>query len=151
MTSYSIEFIAVWQLKFFLFLIFYFLSHVGDSKLLAFQNSSRAGSVPLTRSDSMAFPASFEGLWDTLSTFFELFTFAHAADFVKENLGIFVSVLESVWLLLKSNVSLCLSILSAIFSIILGGGTAVLNFVLSTVSFVGMDEENGRFLNKYST
>ena len=45
-----------------------------------------------------------------------------------------LQVLENVWLVLKGNMSLMLSIATAALSIILGGGTAILNSFISAVS-----------------
>ena len=42
-------------------------------------------------------------------------------------------MLESVWLVLKGNITLCFSLLTALVSLVLGGGTALLNFLLSIV------------------
>ena len=42
--------------------------------------------------------------------------------------------MESVWTVLRSNLTLCMNILTATLSAIMGGGTAILNFVLSMVS-----------------
>lgn len=56
--------------------------------------------------------------------------------FLKENMHVFTSVLESVYLVLKGNVNLVITILTATLSMLLGGGTAILNFLLSLVVFV---------------
>ncbi|CAH1775650.1 unnamed protein product, partial [Owenia fusiformis] len=69
---------------------------------------------------------------------------AHSADafnfdivsFVKENIGIVTSVLESIWMVLKGNVNLLLGLVTSSLSVILGGGTAILNFVLASVVFL---------------
>lgn len=54
-------------------------------------------------------------------------------EFVKENLGTLMSVLDSLWIVLKGNFSLIVNILTAIFSVLLVGGTAVLNFLVNSV------------------
>lgn len=56
-------------------------------------------------------------------------------NFVKENIGTFLSVLESVWIILKGNITLAFSAITAIISLLFGGGTAVLNFVLNFIVF----------------
>ena len=56
-------------------------------------------------------------------------------EFAKENVGTLMSLLESVWMLLKGNVNLVFQFFFATLSIILGGGTAVLNFAISTIVF----------------
>ncbi|XP_045207789.2 transmembrane protein 245-like isoform X2 [Mercenaria mercenaria] len=56
--------------------------------------------------------------------------------FVKENIGTFLSVLESIWLVLKGNMNLVLTVLTSTLSLVFGGGTALLNFVLASVIFL---------------
>jgi hypothetical protein len=43
-------------------------------------------------------------------------------------------VLESVWAVIRGNMSLIISILTSTLSIVFGGGTAILNFVVAAVS-----------------
>jgi uncharacterized membrane protein len=45
-------------------------------------------------------------------------------------------VLESVWAVIRGNMSLIISILTSTLSIVFGGGTAILNFVVAAVSTV---------------
>lgn len=45
-----------------------------------------------------------------------------------------MSLLDSIWVILKGNISLVLGSVSAFISVLLGGGTAVLNFILNMVS-----------------
>ena len=45
----------------------------------------------------------------------------------------FFQVLESIWMVLKGNMNLVFNLITAILSLVFGGGTAILNFVLSTV------------------
>lgn len=45
-----------------------------------------------------------------------------------------MSLLESVWSIVKGNISLVLGSVSAFLSVLLDGGTAVLNFILNVVS-----------------
>lgn len=54
-------------------------------------------------------------------------------NFIKENIGIFMSVLDSIWNIVKGNMSVILTIFTELFYIILMSGTAVFNFVLSMV------------------
>jgi len=54
-------------------------------------------------------------------------------NFAKENIGILVSVLDSVWSIVKGNMSVILTVFTELFYIVLMSGSAVLNFVLSTV------------------
>lgn len=54
-------------------------------------------------------------------------------NFIKENIGTFMSVLDSIWNIVKGNMSVILTIFTELFYIILMSGTAVFNFVLSMV------------------
>lgn len=54
-------------------------------------------------------------------------------DFAKQNVGTLLALLDSLWSLLKGNITLMLGSLSAITSVLLGGSSAVLNFILSLV------------------
>jgi len=54
-------------------------------------------------------------------------------NFAKENIGILTSVFDSVWSIVKGNISVILTIFTELFYIVLMSGSAVLNFVLSTV------------------
>ncbi|XP_052804850.1 transmembrane protein 245-like isoform X3 [Mya arenaria] len=64
------------------------------------------------------------------------FNFGDIITFTKENIGTFVSVLESIWLVLKGNMNLVFTVLTSTLSLVFGGGTALLNFVLSSVIFL---------------
>lgn len=66
----------------------------------------------------------------------ELFNFNSLIDFGKQNIGTLMSLLESVWSILKGNISLIIGSFSTFLSVILGGGTAVLNFILNGVSIL---------------
>lgn len=54
-------------------------------------------------------------------------------NFAKENIGILMSVLDSIWSIVKGNMSVILTVFTELFYIVLMSGSAVLNFVLSTV------------------
>ncbi|KAG8180782.1 hypothetical protein JTE90_023749 [Oedothorax gibbosus] len=75
--------------------------------------------------------ASFDSLLNGLKTL----NVDLIVNFVKENIGTFLSVLESVWLILKGNITLAFSAITAILSLLFGGGSAVLNFVLNFIVF----------------
>lgn len=64
-----------------------------------------------------------------------MFNVKGLTEFLKQNVGTLMSLLESVWSIVKGNISLVLGSFSAFLSVILGGGTAVLNFILNVVSF----------------
>ncbi|XP_019872983.1 transmembrane protein 245 isoform X2 [Aethina tumida] len=66
----------------------------------------------------------------------EMFNINGIVDFAKQNVGTLISLLESVWSIVKGNISLILGSFSTFLSVILGGGTAVLNFILSVIVFL---------------
>lgn len=63
----------------------------------------------------------------------EMFNVNGLVDFAKQNVGTLMSLLESVWSIVKGNIGIVLGSFSAFLSVILGGGTAVLNFILNVV------------------
>ena len=65
----------------------------------------------------------------------QLFNMTSIQNFVKENIGIFMSVLDSVWSIVKGNMSVIFTISTELFYIVLMSGSAVLNFSLSMVVF----------------
>ncbi|XP_012227122.1 transmembrane protein 245 isoform X2 [Linepithema humile] len=85
--------------------------------------------------DIMSAYSAWESLKESLGTPFLLFNMASIQNFAKENIGILMSVLDSVWGIVKGNMSVILTIFTELFYIVLMSGSAVLNFVLSTVVF----------------
>jgi len=75
-------------------------------------------------------PYDFDKLYNALKTL----DFTLCFNIVKENIDTVISVFDSVWILLKGNVSLLFSAIAAVFSSLLGGGTALMNLCLSFVS-----------------
>ncbi|KAI8495560.1 hypothetical protein Bbelb_265320 [Branchiostoma belcheri] len=61
---------------------------------------------------------------------------SEVTSFVQENMSTLMSVLESIWSVLKGNINLALTMVTATISIVFFSGTAILNFVLSTVIFL---------------
>ncbi|KAG1678137.1 Transmembrane protein 245 [Nymphon striatum] len=57
------------------------------------------------------------------------------SEFAKENLGTLMSVMDSLWVVLRGNFSLIINLVTAIFSVLLVGGTAVLNFFVNSIIF----------------
>lgn len=51
----------------------------------------------------------------------------------RENIGSIFSILDSIWNILKGNLSLVFKSTTAILSILMGGGTAILNFFVNGV------------------
>ncbi|KAL3286205.1 hypothetical protein HHI36_000716 [Cryptolaemus montrouzieri] len=66
----------------------------------------------------------------------EMFNIKGLMEFGKQNIGTLMSLLESVWSIITGNVSLVLGSVGAFVSVILGGGTAVMNFILNVVVFL---------------
>ncbi|XP_078033745.1 transmembrane protein 245 isoform X1 [Augochlora pura] len=84
--------------------------------------------------------AGAHSVWESFTEIFEktplqLFNMDSIQNFIKENIGIFTSVLDSIWSILKGNMSVILTICTELFYIILMSGSAVLNFALSMVVF----------------
>ena len=53
--------------------------------------------------------------------------------FVKSNIGMLLEVADSLFILLRKNISLLLSAIGTLVSVLLGGGHAVLKFLFNTV------------------
>uniref|UniRef100_A0AAR5Q941 Transmembrane protein 245 n=1 Tax=Dendroctonus ponderosae TaxID=77166 RepID=A0AAR5Q941_DENPD len=66
----------------------------------------------------------------------EIFNVNGIVDFAKQNVGTLMSLLESVWSIVISNIGLVIGSFSTCVSIVLGGGTAVLNFILNMIVFL---------------
>ena len=68
--------------------------------------------------------------------FFEFSDFLNITVLVnygRENVGSVFSILESVWTILKGNLSLVFKSTAAVLSIVIGGGTTILNFLVNGV------------------
>ncbi|XP_012254878.1 transmembrane protein 245 isoform X2 [Athalia rosae] len=65
----------------------------------------------------------------------QFFNMTSIQNFAKENVGILMSVMDSVWGIVKGNVSVILSIFTELLYVVLMSGSAVLNFTLSLIVF----------------
>ncbi|XP_014205966.1 transmembrane protein 245 isoform X2 [Copidosoma floridanum] len=78
--------------------------------------------------------------WESLKDGFgktplQLFNMNSIQNFVKENIGIFMSVLDSVWSIVKGNITVVLGMITELIYIVFISGSALLNFTLSTIVF----------------
>lgn len=66
----------------------------------------------------------------------ELFSVAQQGmiSLIKTNIGMLMEVTESVWLIVKQNLSTLTSIFGTMLSLFLGGGQAVITFLVNAVS-----------------
>ncbi|XP_034243899.1 transmembrane protein 245 isoform X1 [Thrips palmi] len=87
------------------------------------------------RVSSSAVYASWESFLDGVMKTPELLNLDGLMQFGKENVGMLSSLLESLWDILKGNVSLLFQSSVTIFSVVLGGGSAVINFIINSVVF----------------
>ncbi|OWF48593.1 Transmembrane protein 245 [Mizuhopecten yessoensis] len=78
---------------------------------------------------------SVKSMWEVVSKG-DAFNISQIVAFVKDNIGTFMSVIDSVWIVLKGNMNLVLSLVTATLSVVFGGGTALLNFFISSVIFL---------------
>ncbi|XP_015178246.1 PREDICTED: transmembrane protein 245 isoform X2 [Polistes dominula] len=86
--------------------------------------------------DSAAVYSVWENFRDNYGSFpFHMFDVTGIQNFAKENVGILMSLLDSVWNIVKGNMSVILTVFTELFYIILTSGTAVLNFILSMIVF----------------
>jgi len=74
-------------------------------------------------------------LWSMLSSTDD-YNSQSILNFVQEHIGVVMSVLESVWLVLKGNVNLAFSLFTVVIGMLLGGGSAILNFIVDAVVFL---------------
>ncbi|OQR75866.1 transmembrane protein-like [Tropilaelaps mercedesae] len=73
--------------------------------------------------------------WNTLLDGLKSLDVSAITNFVKDNLDTLQTVIDSLWVILKGNVTIFISVFTAILSVVFGGGTAVLNFVINFVIF----------------
>ncbi|XP_043485933.1 transmembrane protein 245 isoform X2 [Polistes fuscatus] len=86
--------------------------------------------------DSAAAYSVWESFRDNFGSLpLHMFDMTGIQNFAKENVGILMSLLDSVWNIVKGNMSVILTVFTELFYIILMSGTAVFNFILSMIVF----------------
>ena len=60
-------------------------------------------------------------------------------NFGRENVGMIMSIAQSVWTIVKGNFSLVLHSATAMISILMVGGNAILNFLVNSVRNIHKD------------
>lgn len=73
--------------------------------------------------------------WDRLMDAFQSLDFALCTKIFKQNWETLVSVMDSVVMVLKGNLNLFLGILTATLSLLIGGGSAIMNFIIDLIIF----------------
>lgn len=65
----------------------------------------------------------------------ELFSAAQQGliSLIKTNIGTLLEVTDSIWIIVKQNLNVLVTIFGSLFSLILGGGNAVIAFVINAV------------------
>ncbi|EDV19416.1 uncharacterized protein TRIADDRAFT_33619 [Trichoplax adhaerens] len=75
--------------------------------------------------------------WKNLSfNFRKNFDYKEVIVFIKENVDMFLSVLRSGFVILRSNLDIAFRLSYLIFSTLFGGGTAVINFLVDIIVFL---------------
>ncbi|XP_046397197.1 transmembrane protein 245 isoform X2 [Ischnura elegans] len=75
---------------------------------------------------------SWDNLMETVWKTPGITNFSAWSQFAQDNLETVVSLTNSIWILLKGNVSLIFTIITTLLSIVFGGGSAVFGFFIST-------------------
>lgn len=55
---------------------------------------------------------------------------------IKTNIGMLMEVMDSIWLIVKANLSILTTFIWTLFSLFLGGGQAVITFIVNSVKHV---------------
>uniref|UniRef100_A0A0K8S3B8 Transmembrane protein 245 n=1 Tax=Lygus hesperus TaxID=30085 RepID=A0A0K8S3B8_LYGHE len=80
--------------------------------------------------------SSFYNFLERLKKSPEVMSWTAAKDFIQENMSTLQTGFDSVWSILRGNMSLLLGIFSTLFSLVFGGGLSVINFALHSVVFL---------------
>lgn len=87
--------------------------------------------------------------WDRLFDALQSLNFTLCAQVFKQNWDTLVSVMDSVIIVLKGNLSLVLGIVTATLSLLIGGGNVLVNFIIDLVSTLNVRKCFAPFHAKY--
>jgi hypothetical protein len=92
-------------------------------------------SANIAINDTLALVAKNASIFDALSftklNLKELFKYKQIAMVIKDNMGVLMSVVDSLYLIIKGNVNLLTTIIYTIISTIFSSGFALMNFFFS--------------------
>lgn len=74
--------------------------------------------------------------WKNIKNIFNVFDFRVSLSLIRENLGTLISLLESVWIFLKGNISFAFNLVTTMLSIVFFSGAYLLNTGISMIIFV---------------
>lgn len=57
---------------------------------------------------------------------------------IKTNIGTLLEVTDSIWIIVKQNLNVLLTIVGSLFSLLLGGGNAVITFLINSVCIISI-------------
>lgn len=83
-------------------------------------------------------------MWNTQIQIKELLSVAQQGliSLIKTNIGMLLEVTDSVWLIVKQNLNILTSIIGALLSVLLGGGHAVITFLVNSVNIKMHSQRN---------
>jgi len=73
--------------------------------------------------------------WDRFFDAFQSLDFALSTKVLKQNLDTLISVMDSLMIVVKGNLSVFLGIITATLSVVIGGGNVIMNFILNLIIF----------------
>ncbi|XP_028399492.1 transmembrane protein 245-like [Dendronephthya gigantea] len=106
-----------------------------NASLLPSHNITSSSSNTTIQKRKSPFGLSLRGIykWITVKQKIDLNTVFNV---VKENIGVLMSIIESIWLIFKSNVNLAFNIVTVLISLVFSSGTYLLNAGFSMIVFL---------------